>query len=119
MDSQSRQQALDNISAEDLKKIKAHQSTTSGSLAVDNEWMLLAEFAKAYGWQAYKDARDNKVSLAEMLTLIEAHRKLEALDHYRMAEAVLIGAGSARSKKPIATFKALVKEIIKKTKVQE
>jgi hypothetical protein len=111
----SRQQALDNITAEELDKIKAHQADTNGALPVDNEWMILAEFAKAFGWQAYLDARDDKIDLAEMLTLVEANRKLEAGNHYRMAEAVLIGAGSAQSKKPAATFKSLVKDIIKRT----
>lgn len=119
MDNQSRQQALDNVSAEELKKIRAHQASTKGAFPVDNEWLLLAEFAKAYGWEAYKDAKEDRISLSEMLTLVEANRKLEALHHYKMAEAVLIGAGSANSKKPASTFKQLVKDIIKKTKVLE
>jgi hypothetical protein len=118
-DATSRQQALNNISAEDLAKIHAHQTSTKGAFAVDNEWLLLAEFAKAFGWQAYLDAKEDKITAPEMLTLIEANRKLEAIAHYRNAEAALIGAGSARAKKPSQVFKSLTKDIISKTKVQD
>lgn len=118
-ENQSRQQALDEISPEELEKIKAHQASTTGSYPVDNEWLLLAEFAKAYGWEAYKDARDDKIGVAEMLTLIEANRKLEALDLYRLAQASLIGSGSAQSKNPATTFQNLTRNIITKTKVNE
>jgi hypothetical protein len=127
MDAKSRQEALNNISAEDLEKIKAHQASTSGAMPVDNEWMLLAEFAKAFGWQAYldakNDARDDNgnliVNATEMLTLIEANRKLEAIQHFKDAQSVLIGSGSSQSKNPSNTFKSLTKDIIKQTKVQE
>lgn len=118
MDPQERQQQLDNISPEDLEKIKAHQASTEGAYPVDNEWMLLAEFGKAYGWGAYKDARDDKIGAAEMLTLVEANRKLEALHLYQSAYAAFTGAGSAGAKKPSSVFKSMTKDIIKQTKVQ-
>lgn len=119
MDQQARQKALDSITPEEFEKIKAHQANTKGALPVDNEWLLLAEFAKAYGWGAYLSVSNDEITLPEMLTLIEANRKLEAIDHYKNAQASLIGAGSAQSKKPAETFRKLTKDIIKKTKAQE
>lgn len=119
MTPQERQQALNEISAEDLAKIKAHQASTEGAYPVDNEWLLLAEFGKAYGWEAYKDARDDRIGAPEMLTLIEANRKLEAIHLYQSAYASFTGAASAKSKKPAVAFKSLTKDIIKQTKVHE
>lgn len=127
MDAQSRQEALNNLSAEDLEKIQAYQASTAGAMPVDNEWMLLAEFAKAFGWQAYLDAKNDArdengnlvVDAVEMLTLIEANRKLEAIQHFKDAQASLIGSGSAQSKKPSSTFKSLTRDIIKQTRLQE
>lgn len=116
-DAQERQRSIDEISEEDLAKIEKVQSGSASN--VDQEWMLLAEFGKAYGWPAYKEARDDVIGLQEMATLIEAHRKIEALNMYKMAQAVLIGQGAAQSKSPSKTFKSLTKEIIKQTKVQE
>jgi hypothetical protein len=118
MTPQERQQALDNISAEELARIKAHQASTQGAYPVDNEWLLLAEFGKAYGWDAYLHAREDKITGAEMLTLVEASRKLDYIKQFRMAEAVLAGAATAFTGKS-QTFKALTQEIIKKTKVKE
>lgn len=119
MDAKSRQQALDNISAEELAKIKAHQASTEGAQPVDNEWMLLAEFAKAFGWQAYLDVKNDEIKIEEMLTLLEAHRKLEYVDMFKNAHTSFVGSGSAQSKKPSQTFKKLTKGIINQTKVQE
>lgn len=110
---------LDSITPEDLEKIKQHQASTQGSFPVDNEWMLLAEFAKAYGWEAYKDARDDKIGSGEMLTLIEANRKLEAIQLYKDSQSSLIGSVSAQSKKPASTFRKLTKNIIKQMKIEQ
>jgi hypothetical protein len=110
---------LDKITAEDLAKIEAHRASTEGSYPVDNEWMLLAEFGKAYGWEAYKAARDDEIPSSEMLTLIEANRKLEAIQLYRDSQSSLIGAISAKSKKPGSTFRSLTKDIIKRMKVKD
>lgn len=118
-DAEERQRLIDEISAEDLAIVQEVQSSTKGAYPVDQEWMLLAEFGKAYGWQAYKDARDDLISVEEMLTLIECNRKIEASEMYKNAQAVLIGQGSAQSKTPSKTFKSLTKDIIKQTKVQE
>lgn len=80
--------------------------------------MLLAEFAKAFGWEAYKDARDDNISSLEMMTLIEANRKLEAQDYYRLASSSYFGAISATQKKPGAAFTKMTKHITKQMKVQ-
>lgn len=119
MTPQERQKALDDITPEELEKVKAHQASTKGHQPVDNEWLLLTEFAMTFGWQAYLEARDDVLPLSEMLTLIEASRKIKATQHYQNAQAVLIGAGSAQSKKPSKTFNSLTKDIIKQTKVNE
>lgn len=116
MDPQARQAALNNISAEDLQKIQDHQAKTSGSFKVDDEWLLLAEFAKAYGWQAYIAAKNDEISSPEMMTLIEANRKLEYLDQYRYAQSTFIGAGSAQTKSPSKTFSSLTKNLISNAK---
>jgi hypothetical protein len=126
-DAKARQEALDSISAEDLEKIKAHQASTKGSFPVDQEWLLLAEFGMKFGWQAYLDAKNDSrdengnliVSGVEMLTLIEASRKIEWAKVYNDARSSLIGTGSAQSKKPAQTFKSLTADIIKQTKVDE
>lgn len=102
-----------------MQKIKAHQSGSDSIYPVDASWLALAEFAQAFGWQAYIDARDNKISYTEMHTLLEAKCKLDALKQYQMAEAMLIGAGSVNTKRPHSTFKRLTKHIIKRIKIDE
>lgn len=116
MDAKSRQQALDNISREELAKIQAHQARTSGAFKVDDEWLLLTEFAKAFGWQAYLDVKADKIDTAEMMTLIEANRRLEYMQMFRDAQASFVGCGSAQSKSPAKTFRSLTDSIIKKVR---
>ena len=118
MDNKSRQQALDNISPEDLEKIKAHQASTKGAALVDDYWLLLAEFTMYYGWQAYKDAED--IPLIELLTLVEAGRKLRAREIYENAQAVLIGTATANAgKRSGSTFKNLTRTLVKIMKADE
>ena len=105
---------LDTLSPEDLQKIRQHQSS---KIPIDNEWLALAEFAKAYGWEAYRDAVNDVITVDEMMTMLEASRKLDALNHYRMAHASFIGAGAANSKRPNSTFKRMTKDIIKQAKI--
>lgn len=118
MDSKSRQAALDNISAEELEKIKAHQASTDGAASVDDEWLLLAEFAMYYGWQAYKEAES--IPLKEMLTMVEAGRKLRAREVFELAQAVVIGTATVNAgKKSGSVFKSLTKTLVKKMKADE
>ena len=127
MSPEERQKALDNISSEDLEKIQKHQASTKGALTVDNEWLLLTEFALKFGWQAYldakNDARDDNgnliVSSAEMMTLIEASRRLKYRDMFQDAQTSFIGSASSKSKKPTQTFNSLTNNIVKKTKADE
>lgn len=114
---QQRQAALNNISPEDQAKIAGLQGDSG--IAVDAEWMLLAEFGMMYGWEAYKEAKDDKISLPEMLTLITAGRKVIAGYNYNDATAAFIGSVAAGSKKPGETFKKLTKDMIKAAKVDE
>jgi len=105
-----RQAELDNISAEDLEKVRR---ITENNIKVEIEDLLLAEFAIRFGWQAYRDVQADLVSSKEMMTLLAASRKLELAEIYRNAQAALIGAGSAQSKKPSQTFSSMTKKIIK------
>lgn len=126
-DAEARQAALDNISDEELAKVKAHQASTQGAYPVDQEWLLLAEFGMKFGWQAYLDAKNDAtdeegnliVTGAEMLTLIEASRKIEWAAIFNDARTSLIGAGSAQSRKPSQTFRSLTKDIVKNTRISE
>lgn len=116
---------LNEISPEDLEKIELYQSNTKGAFPVDNEWLILAEWLKIAGYQAYLDAKNDTVdsdgnlilTMAEILTLIEATRKLNYVAQYRNSESSFIGAVSAQAKRPSSTFKSLTKKIINKTKV--
>ena len=105
---QERQAALDNISAEDLAKI---QRKTEKGVKVEIEDLLLAEFALKFGWQAYKEARDDMIKSNEMMTLLAASRKLDALRLYNDAQAAFIGAGSAQSKSPSKTFNSMTSKL--------
>lgn len=108
------------LTADELDKISSHQTSTEGAYIVDDAWLRLAEFGKAYGWEAYTAARDDKIPAGEMLTLIEANRKLEAMKQYQVAEAVLIGSGTVQAgKKATSFFRSMTKHIINKVKVQE
>lgn len=127
MNPKERQKALDDITPEELEKIRKHQASTKGSLPVDNEWLLLTEFAMTFGWQAYLDAKNDaldengnlKVNGAEMMTLIEASRRLRHREMFENAQTSFIGAGSAQSKKPAQTFTNLTSKIVNKTKADE
>lgn len=110
---------LDEISPEEVAKVERAKIANESRYKVDHEWLLLAEFAKTYGWQAYRDVKNDKITTAEMMTLLAASRKLEAMDMLRDAQTAFIGAGSARTKKPSETFKKLVRHIIKDTKVDD
>lgn len=118
MEAHQRQEALNNVSQEDLEKVKAYKASTKGAYPVDQEWLLLAEFAKAYGWQAYLAARNDEIRADEMLTLVEANRKLEARSMFSNMQSSFVGAVSAQTKKPASTFKSLTKNIIRQTKVE-
>lgn len=119
MEQKKTRNLLDEISPEDLQKIRDHKASTKGAFPVDVEWMLLAEFAKAYGWAAYMAAKNDEIIAAEMLTLIEANRKLEARQTFLDMQSAFVGAVSATQKKPTNIFKRLTKDIIKQTKVED
>lgn len=110
---------FDDISPESIANIEKLKGLQENTIKVDEEWLILAEFAKHYGWQAYKDARDDKVKTDEMMTLIMAARKLDYISLYNSARASFIGAGSANSKKPSDTFNSLTRNIITEAKADE
>lgn len=104
---------LDDLTQEDLDKIDSYLNK---GVVVDDYWMLLAEFGKAFGWEAYKDARDDLISIDEMMTLIEAHRRLESLDQYRISVATYIAVGSTKTKRPNQTFRKSTKQMLNSAK---
>ena len=117
-----RQKALDNISEQDLEKIKAYQASTEGAYKVDEEWLLLAEFAITFGWQAYLDVKhDNidNVTGAEMLTLIEASRKLRAVEMFENSQTSFIGSLAAKTNNPFNYLKKMTKNLAKRMKADE
>jgi len=117
---QSSKSLLD-VTDEEYEKVERAKASTAGHMQVDNEWLLLTEFAERFGWQAYLDAKNDArdengnliVTSQEMLTLLEASRRLDNYRLYRMAQASFIGAGSSRAKKPSSTFKQLTNKLIK------
>lgn len=127
MDAQSRQKALDNISPEDLAKIEAHKADASSRYPVDQEWLILTEFALLFGWQAYLDAKNDAtdengnliVNTDEMMMLLVAARKLKYEQLYDNAQSSFIGAVSARSDKPSNTFTNLTKKILQLMKADK
>lgn len=110
MTPEERQAALDNISAEDLAKIQRVQGKT---VKVEQEDLLLAEFAKEFGWQAYLDVKSDKVKSNEMIRLLAATRKLKMQEMYRNAQAAFIAHGAVNSKKPSQAFKSMTQNIVK------
>lgn len=119
-----RQAFLDNIPDEDLAKIQRLTTADERLIGVDEEWLLLAEFAKHFGWEAYKDVRQEyikteRISMEEMMTLIAAARKIDQTTLYNNARASFIGALATRAKKPGDAFKSLTKNIIKSMKADE
>lgn len=120
MDAKSRQKALDDISPEDLAKIKAHQASTRGHMPVDNEWLIVAEFTLKFGWEAYRDFKADNIQLDEMLTLIEAARRVEYKNMFYDAQAVFIAtAASGASKRQAPLFEKLTRKIIELTKADK
>jgi hypothetical protein len=110
MSPEERQAELDNISAEDIKKIEQAQGK---KVKVEIEDLLLAEFAMKFGWEAYKDARDDKITANEMMTLLTASRKLDNLRQYRDSQAAFIGSAAAKAKQPSSTFTKITSKLAK------
>lgn len=116
-----RQRLIDNISAEDLAKV---QRKISSHIKVGTEDLLLAEFAIKFGWGAYKDVRrgyyeTEDIEMIEFMKLIEASRKLESLQLYKQAQAVLVGAGSAQSKNPSSSFTKMTQKLLKDARADD
>lgn len=111
-----RQANLDNISPEDLAKIQAAKAKT---IKIEIEDLLEAEFALKFGWEAYRDHEADRISTKRMMKLLVASRKLDSLQQYRNAQAVLVGAGSAKSENPSKTFAAMTSELLRSAEADE
>lgn len=119
MDSKTRQKALDEITPEELAKVKAHQAKRQSSVIITEELLTLAEFALMYGWEAYVAARDDEIDYKELVGLLVAGRKIQGRQMYEASQTAFIGAVAAQSKKPLKSFTALTKNIVKETKVDK
>lgn len=108
---EERQRNLDNISQEDLEKLESFQAKTNSASPVDEEWLLLTEFALKFGWQAYLDVKDDKISGAEMHTLLAASRKLSSADIYYNAISSFMATLSVQTKNPYKAFRSLTKNL--------
>lgn len=92
------------LKPEDLDWAKRRAEEESKELKIDSEQLYLAEFGMLYGYQAIKDVLNNEIDSETMAYLVQAGRKLKYQEIYNMAQCVLIGCGSAMSKKPSAAF---------------
>ena len=116
MTPEERQAALDNISPEDLEKI---QRKNKKRIKVTSEDMLIAELAMLYGWGAYRDVKDNKISLKEMLIMIEAGRRLEKLESYDALYASYVGSLLPQTKNPNSNFDRIANKILKQAEADK
>lgn len=112
MTNEERQALLDNVPDEELAKIRQAQGN---KVLVEPEDLLLAEFGIKFGWEAYKEARDDKIKAKEMNRLIAASRKLDNLELYRNSMASYIGVGAVNSKSPSKSFKSMTSKLSKST----
>lgn len=107
------------ISPEDLEKVRLRrQKADSQKIKVSPEWRMIAEFGYYFGWEAVKDVRDKTSGLTgeEMRVLLEGAKRVWAEKEYEMAQVMFIATASANSKKPVAKFRELTKDIIKRSK---
>lgn len=104
------------IKPEHLARVQAAQDKASDEIKVDNEWLLIAEFGKHYGWQAMQAVLNNEIDLETMTVLILGARKFDYSRQYANAQASFIGSASAQSKKPSKVFKKATEQLIKEMK---
>lgn len=84
------------IKPEDLERIARRRFETESQIKVDDELLLEAEFAMAYGWEAKENAMD-MMPLDVMVAYVKAARKIEARQHLNFATDAFIGAAAAQS----------------------
>lgn len=92
------------LKPEHLEWAKKRAEIDGKELKIDQEQLYLAEFGSMYGYEAIKAVLNNEIDSETMAYLVTAGRKLRYQDIYDLAQCVLIGAGSAMSKKPTAAF---------------
>lgn len=108
----------DHLSKEELKEVESHKEVAR-TFPVTEEWLLIAEWVKLTGLAGYLAYKNDSVTFHEMMKIIEANRVLEAHRMFEDAQASLIGAASAQTKRPDSTFKMMIKDILKRTKVDD
>lgn len=116
---QKRKTLSDLIKQDDLLKAEEARIESQG-VKVDREWMLMAEFGRTFGWEAYKDARDDNIGIDEMVMLLLADRKNQSFQQYNNSLASFIGAGAAKAgKKSSSVFKQMTAKFLKNAKADE
>lgn len=99
-----RQTNLDNITEEQLQKIKPLRT-------YEDEDLLVTELAVRFGWEAYRDYQNDLITTKEIILLLTCARKLENIQRYNNAEGVFIGTISAQAKDPLKTFNDLTSKL--------
>lgn len=108
------------LSKEQLEKLaKFKADKESSEIKVDSEWLAIAEFGSYFGYAGIEAILNNEIDIEMVQMLIAGQRKVWASQVVDMAQAVMIGAGSAQSKKPGTTFKKAIKIFTSKMKVDE
>jgi hypothetical protein len=104
------------LSPEDLEKVRRRKERESGSIKVDEFDLLVAEFGMFYGYTAVLTVLNDDITLADMLRLLEAARRVDARNQYNQAAAVFTAVASANSKRPAAAFNANSRSYVKRMK---
>lgn len=103
------------LSQDELDKV-AKSRARNESTKVDENWLFIAEFGYYYGWDGVQAILENEIGMDVANILLAGARKVWNGHLYDHATASLIGAASARSKKPNQTFKKATRDIIKNAK---
>jgi hypothetical protein len=101
------------IKPEDLAKVARNRLKRENALKIDPEQLFIAEFGKHYGWAGVQALLNDEVDMQTAIWLLEGARRIDHRTTFVMAKASFIGAGAARSKKPVDTFKKSTKDIVK------
>lgn len=81
------------------------------SSAIEPEWVLLAEFGLHFGWEAVRDAREDKISFAEMNKLLAASRALKAAERYNVILDIYTANAAVHDKKGATALKETLRDL--------
>ena len=93
--------------AKDLK-----QSLYDSKLYTDKE-LLLAEFGRYYGWQALKDAAEDRMTARTFIGLLEAGRKIERTRRLERLDDISVAVAAVMDKKAASKINSQEKKLRK------